>query len=256
MTLPTLFISHGSPMMAVEAGATGAFFRKLGAELPRPKAILCVSAHWMTEAPAVAGTVKPETIHDFYGFPEALYRIRYPVPGAADLATRTQALLQAAGAGCVVDPEYGLDHGAWVPLSYLYPAADIPVAQLSVQPYQDAAWHFRLGEALAPLREEGVLILGSGSSTHNLRELYRGSDAVVPWAAAFDDWLGQTLEEGKVAEGLDWVETAPQALRAHPTPEHFLPLFVPWGASKGAAARRIHSGFSSGSLSLSAFAFD
>ncbi len=253
MTLPTLFISHGSRMMAVEAGKTGDFLRKLGEELPRPKAILCVSAHWMTEAPVVAGTAKPETIHDFYGFPEALYRIRYPAPGAADLAMRTQELLQ--GTGCVIDPDYGLDHGAWVPLSYLYPKADIPVAQLSVQPYRDAAWHFRLGEALAPLREEGVLILGSGSSTHNLRELHRGSDAVVPWAAAFDDWLGRTLEDGKTVEALDWVEAAPQALRAHPTPEHFLPLFVPLGAAHGAAGRRINTGFSSGTLSLSAFAF-
>ena len=254
-TFDSYFLSHGSPMLAVDAGEAGACWHRLGESLPRPDAVLCISAHWNTRGPAVGGAARPETIHDFYGFPEPLYRISYPTPGAPDLAERVATMLAAAGMPCAVDPDYGLDHGAWVPLRSLYPAG-IPVAQLSVQPYRDARWHHAMGRALAPLRTEGVLLLGSGGATHNLREMAREGGAATPWARAFDDWLAAALAAGREDELLDWQRTAPDARRAHPSPEHFLPLFVAYGAA-GPAARgeRIYTGFSLGSLSMAAFRF-
>ena len=249
------FVSHGSPMLALDAGEAGAFWHALGHTLPRPEAVLCVSAHWNTTVPVVGGAARPQTIHDFYGFPEPLYRISYPTPGAPVLAQRTAALLAAAGVPCAIDPDYGLDHGAWVPLRSLYPEG-IPVAQFSVQPRLDARWHCRLGRALMPLRAEGVLLLASGGATHNLREMSREGGAALPWARAFDDWLAVALAAGSEDELLDWQRTAPDARRAHPSPEHFLPLFVAYGAA-GPAARgeRIYSGFSLGSLSMAAYRF-
>ncbi len=254
--LPSVFVSHGAPTLALEPGDTGDFLRQLGTALPRPKAILCVSAHWTTGDPAVSTAAQPETIHDFGGFPEALYRIAYSAPGAPELAARVNTLLDAAGISNGSDPGRGLDHGAWVPLRLMYPAADIPTTQLSVQPHRDATWHYRLGAALAPLREEGVLILASGGAVHNLRELAWGGGATPDWAQAFDDWLAGALAEGRMAELLDWKHAAPAARRAQPTDEHFLPLFVAWGAG-GAKARgeRLHRGFTFGSLSMAAFRF-
>jgi 4,5-DOPA dioxygenase extradiol len=254
--LPSIFISHGSPTLALDPGEAGAFWRKLAQSLPRPKAVLCVSAHWYTHAPLLCTAERPETIHDFYGFPEPMYRLRYPAPGAPALAKRAMALLHAAGIPAAAEPEYGLDHGAWVPLQFLYPDADVPVAQLSVQPYRDARWHQRMGAALAPLKDEGALILGSGGATHNLRELVRGGAAVPSWAEAFDEWLAKALAEGDEEELLDWETKAPHAQRAHPSPEHFLPLFVAWGAAgKGATGERLYRDFTMGGLSMAAFRF-
>lgn len=255
--LPTLFLSHGSPALSLDPGATGAFWQRLGAALPRPEAVLCVSAHWMTEAPAVSAPARNGTIHDFFGFPEPLYRMAYPAPGAPTLAERVAALLEGAGIGAAIDPDRGLDHGAWVPLRLLYPAADIPVIQLSIQPERDAAWHDRLGAALAPLRREGVLILASGGAVHNLRAIQRQGGPPPAWAEAFDDWLAAALAEGRRDELLDWLARAPYAREAQPTPDHFLPLFVALGAA-GPAARgeRLHHGFTLGTLSMAAFRFD
>ncbi|HVA15775.1 MAG TPA: class III extradiol ring-cleavage dioxygenase [Stellaceae bacterium] len=254
--LPTLFISHGAPPLALAPGAIGDFWRALAESLPRPSAVLAVSAHWFTDLPLVASTDKPETIHDFYGFPDEFYRIAYPAPGAPELAARAVELMRAAGIPAAADPNYGLDHGAWVPLRSFYPEADVKVAQLSVQPVRDARWHYRIGAALAPLREEGVLILATGGATHNLRELDPRGGAPPQWAEAFDDWLGEALEAGRLEDLLDWQTKAPNARRAHPSPEHFLPLFVALGAAGEAAkAERIHRGFSLGGLSMSAFRF-
>ncbi len=254
--IPSVFVSHGAPTLALDPGDTGDFLRRLGVTLPRPKAILCVSAHWTTGDPTVSTAVQPETIHDFGGFPEALYRITYPAPGAPELAGRVRGLLDAADIPSGLDSGRGLDHGAWVPLRLMYPNADIPTTQLSVQPQRDAAWHYRLGAALAPLREEGVLVLASGGAVHNLRELAWGGGATPDWARAFDDWLAGALAEGRVTEAQDWKHAAPMARRAQPTDEHFLPLFVAWGAG-GAQARgeRLHHGFTFGSLSMAAFRF-
>src|SRR5579883_1401952 len=185
--LPSLFVSHGAPTLALDPGETGAFWERLARELPRPEAVLCVSAHWTTEAPAVNAAPRNATIHDFYGFPEPLYRIAYPAPGAPALADRVAGLIAAAGLPVAVDGARGLDHGAWVPLRSMYPAADIPTIQLSVQPDRDARWHHRLGTALAALPAEGVLVLASGGAVHNLRGLAWSGGATPAWAQAFDD---------------------------------------------------------------------
>jgi len=254
--LPTVFVSHGSPMLALDPGATGGFWEQLAATLPRPQSVLCISAHWMTTTPATSLAERPETIHDFYGFPAPMYEISYQAPGAPALAKRAAALIEKAGLPVALDPERGLDHGAWVPLRSMYPAADVPVTQLAVQPRRDAAWHVRVGAALAPLREEGVLILGSGSATHNLRELIRDGGGVPDWARAFDEWLQVRIETGDTKALVDWEHQAPQARRAHPTEEHFLPLFVALGAGgPHARGRRIHQGFTLGGLSMAAFEF-
>ena len=254
--LPSFFLSHGSPMLALDPGATGAFWAELGRSLPRPAAVLCVSAHWMTAAPALSRAEHPSTIHDFYGFPEPLYGLRYEPPGAPALADRAAALLQAAGLSPALDPARGLDHGAWVPLRSIYPKADVPVTQLAIQPRRDARWHFKLGEALAPLRQENILILASGGAVHNLRDLARAGGAPPAWAREFDDWLATTIAAGDTEALLDW-EKSPEARRAHPSEDHFLPIFVAMGAAgRGARGERIHRGFELGSLSLAAFRFD
>ena len=255
--LPAIFVSHGAPTLALDPGATGAFWEELGKSLPRPEAVLCVSAHWMTPAPATSRAAQPETIHDFYGFPEPLYRLFYPAPGAPLLAERAAELLTAAGMPVAIDPERGLDHGAWVPLRSLYPAAEIPVTQLSIQFERDAAWHYRMGEALAPLRREKILVLASGGAVHNLREIAWNSDEPPAWARQFDEWLAAAIAAGATETLVDWERTAPGPRRAHPTPDHFWPLFVALGtAGKGARGERIHTGFTHGSLSMAAFRFD
>ena len=250
-----IFVSHGSPMLALDPGESGRFWAALAASLPRPDAVLCVSAHTMTKAPLVGASPAPETIHDFYGFPAPLYEQRYKTPGAPDLARRAVELLGKAGIPCAVDPELGLDHGAWVPLRSMYPGG-IPVAPVAVQPYLDAAWHCRMGRALAPLADEGVLVLGTGGAVHNLRDLRREGGPTPAWAANFDEWLARTLADGDEAEFLDWERSAPDARVAHPTQEHFLPIFVAYGAAgPGARGTRIHQGFTLGSMSMAAYRF-
>ncbi|HXP12957.1 MAG TPA: class III extradiol ring-cleavage dioxygenase, partial [Stellaceae bacterium] len=207
-TLPTIFLSHGSPMLALDSGAPGKFWQQLGRELPLPDAVLAVSAHWTTETPTVSSTVTNATIHDFHGFPAPLYQISYPAPGAPDLAQRVTGLLKAAKIPVGIDPARGLDHGAWVPLRDMYPLANMKVAQLSVQPHQDAAWHVALGRALAPLAAENVLVLASGGAVHNLREMDREGGPTPAWAANFDDWLAKTLTAGNEADFIDWTRKA------------------------------------------------
>ena len=229
----TLFLSHGSPMTALGGDPLSQVWTKLAATLPRPSAIVMVSAHWMTRDPAVGGSAQPETIHDFGGFPDELYRLLYPAPGAPALAQRIVQLLGEsgiAGIGAAIDAQRGIDHGAWVPLRTLFPAADVPLVQLSVQPERDARHHFALGAALAPLAAENVLIVASGHMTHNLGEYMRGRPRARP-SEEFRDWVHQRLVAGESDELLDWQSRAPHARFAHPTPEHFLPLFVALGAA-------------------------
>jgi 4,5-DOPA dioxygenase extradiol len=253
--LPSVFVSHGAPTLAIEKNDTVEFLRRLGAELGRPRAILCVSAHWATRAPTLSAAERPETIHDFGGFPAELYRVRYDAPGAPRLAARAAELLKAAGVESEVSKERGLDHGAWVPLSLMYPEADVPVTQLSVQPRAGADAHFRIGQALAPLRREGVLILATGGATHNLRHLGRGHEA-PEWAARFDEWLDEKIRRGSYEELLDYRRLAPHAELAHPTDEHLLPLFVAAGAGGAKSpGRGLHRGWTHGSLSMAAYAF-
>lgn len=259
MTAPatTLFVSHGSPTLILEDVPATRFLRQLGAMVARPKAIVAVSAHWMTRGPAASSAARPETVHDFHGFPPALYALQYPAPGAPDVAQRIAAALHAAGMAAALDPAQGLDHGAWVPALLAWPAADIPILQLAVQPYMDAAHHVAMGRALAPLAAEGILVLASGSATHNLRALARDRhDQVADWAQRFDDWLVDRVEAGDVEALVDWKRQAPMAQMAHPTAEHFLPLFVALGAAgEGVKGRALHRSFTHGALSMTSFAF-
>lgn len=202
----------------------------LAAQLLRPTAIVAVSAHWTTRQPTLGGSAQPETIHDFGGFPEELYRLRYPAPGAPALAQRIEKLLADGGIASRIDAQRGIDHGAWVPLRTLFPAADVPVLQLSVQPELDARHHFALGAALAPLAADNILIVASGHLTHNLGEYLRGRPRARE-TVAFRDWVHERLLAGDSDALLDWLERAPQARFAHPSPEHFLPLFVALGAA-------------------------
>jgi 4,5-DOPA dioxygenase extradiol len=256
---PSVFVSHGAPTLAIEENETVTFLKKLGAELGKPRAILCISAHWGTPVPTVSGALKPETIHDFGGFPEALYRMRYPAPGAPDLATRAAGLIKEAGIEASISPDRGLDHGAWVPLMLIYPEADIPVTQLSVQPQSSPAAHFRVGQAIAPLRREGVLILATGSATHNLSRIGRDGSIIPEWAAQFDEWLYQKITGGSDEELMNYRQLAPHARLAHPTDEHLLPLFVAMGAGAHVEKARgvcLHRGWTHGSLSMAAYRFD
>ena len=257
--LPALFISHGAPTLPLEDSPARHFIEGLGSELPKPRAILAVSAHWETERPAVSAVERPETIHDFHGFPQALYRLQYPAPGAPDLAQRVVELLGATGMGADVDRTRGLDHGAWTPLLLMYRQADIPVTQLSIQPQQGPEYHWRIGQALRPLREEGVLILASGIATHNLREFRANArdGETASWALAFGEWLADTLEQGRTDELLQYRARAPEAVRNHPTDEHLLPVFVAAGVgTPGAAPKRIHSSYAYGVIGMDAYRFD
>jgi 4,5-DOPA dioxygenase extradiol len=263
--LPALFVSHGSPMHALEAGRAGAAWAALGRELSRPKAVLIASAHWESEWPMLTTAARPETIHDFGGFPQPLYEIRHPVPGAPDVAQRAIDLIRAAGIAANGNGCRGLDHGAWVPLLHMYPDADVPVVQVSLQPQLGATHHLRLGEALAPLREEGVLIIGSGHLTHNLREwiafarrngMQPAETEAEPYVREFGDWVDAALRNDDRDGLARWLEIAPHARRAHPSDEHFLPLPFAFGAA-GRAARveRIDLGVDSGVLAMDAYAF-
>ena len=257
-TLPSLFLSHGSPMMALEDSPTARFLDGLGTLLPKPRAVLIASAHFTADSPTLTSNLAPETIHDFGGFPRPLYEIRYPAPGAPALAAEIAERLGAAGFDSRVDERTGIDHGAWVPLRRMYPQADIPVVALSVSPAQTAAWHYRLGLALAPLREQGVLVIGSGGYSHNLRELdWRHADApAYSWVQAFTEDLSGKLLAGDLEGALDW-RSLPEAQRNHPTTEHLYPLYVALGAGGiGGRATRLHHAVQMGGMAMDAFAFD
>ena len=257
--LPALFISHGSPMLAFDDSPARRFLLELGRKLPRPKAVIVVSAHWESMGgPAVSLAARPETIHDFGGFPAPLYAIRYPARGAPDTAARAAELLEQSGFTVKRSTDRGLDHGAWVPLRLMYPDADIPIAQISVLRGATPAEHERLGRALASLRDEGVLIVGSGSLTHNLYE-FRGNDIDAPvptWVSDFDAWMMEMLRDNRRDALLDYRAQAPHAVRNHPTEEHLLPLFVAMGAGgENAKAERIHASYEYGVLAMDVYSF-
>lgn len=252
---PALFVSHGSPMFAVEPGLLGANLRRLGQSLKDVSAVLVVSPHWQTHGVRVGAAPTPATMHDFGGFPAVLYQLRYEPPGAPDLAIQTQRLLGEAGFTASLDGQRGLDHGAWVPLLHLLPEANVPVFQVSLPVDLDTAGALRLGRALAPLRDQGVLVMGSGSLTHNLHEF--GSAIADPeYAQQFADWVRQAVLARDVQALLDYRERAPYARRAHPTQEHYLPLLVALGASDEAdAPERVEGGMTYRVLSMDSFAF-
>lgn len=253
---PSLFVSHGSPMMAVLDHPSSQFWAGLGQRFEKPKAILAVSAHWETEVPTVSIASRPETIHDFGGFPRKLYELQYPAPGAPELARKIQAIIKAAGGDCEIT-DRGLDHGTWVPLMRAYPKADVPILQLSLQSYLPAEWQMKLGEVLAPLRDEGVMIFASGAITHNLRAFFGGKleldTPILPWVADFIGWMREKLDQGDREALVKWESLAPHAAENHPSPEHLLPLFFALGA--GGKATRLHDSVTYGVLAMDAYAF-
>jgi 4,5-DOPA dioxygenase extradiol len=256
--LPTIFLSHGSPMHALDAGGAGSAWRAIAESLPKPRAVLVASAHWETSLPMLSGAERPETIHDFSGFPPALYRLQYAAPGSPALAQQVAELLKAAGHAPSVNGCRGLDHGAWVPLRWMYPEHDVPIVQISVQPSLGTEHHLRLGETLAPLADDGVLVIGSGHVTHNLRDwaMHRNDAASLDYVAQFADWLHQRLAAGDRDAVLAYRDRAPSAVRSHPSEEHFLPLFVAWGTA-GADPRvtRVFSAIEGAALAMDAYSF-
>lgn len=258
--LPSLFISHGSPMTALQPGQVGMRLQALAGELPRPRAIVVATAHWLTHAPAVGAAARPQTVHDFGGFPPALYALDYPAPGDPALAADVAQRLTTAGLAPTLDPARGLDHGVWVPLRLLYPQADIPVVPVSIQPRHGPAQAYALGRALAALRAQGVLLVGSGSVTHNLHDSRAGygEGREAPYVRPFIGWIEQRLRADDIDALLDYRRQAPHAARAHPTDEHLLPLFFAMGAAGGAAlaATRIDAGIDLGFLAMDLYRFD
>jgi 4,5-DOPA dioxygenase extradiol len=257
---PVLFISHGMPNIALNPGRTGAFWQQLGRDMDCPRAIICLSAHLEATRPLVTTDPYPDTIHDFSGFPRALYEIRYPAPGDPDLAEHVITNLQQAGYDAAPLEHRGLDHGVWVPLRSMFPRADVPVIQLSLQTAEPPAYQVALGHALAPLRDQGVLIIGSGGATHDLSGMAGNLIDAPPadHAAAFDQWLADTVATGDIDQLVDYRRQAPHADRNHPYPaEHFLPLLVAAGAAaETPAGIGLFRRFAYGVLSLAAYRWE
>ncbi|MGB8601298.1 MAG: class III extradiol ring-cleavage dioxygenase [Rhizomicrobium sp.] len=250
---PVLFLSHGAPTLPFDSCAAGDFLRALGHTLKKPKAIIAVSAHWDTPTPMLNAPLANRTIHDFYGFPKPLYDLRYEPPGAMGLANQIGDRLAAAGISAAIDESRGLDHGAWVPLMLMFPNADIPVTQLSVQSGAGPAHHIAVGRTLAAFRKDNVLIMASGSLVHNLRELAPLGTEEPFWVSEFSDWFKSRLEANDETALCDYRLLAPYARRAHPQEDHILPLFVAYGA--GNKAKRLHASTTFGTLRMDAYAF-
>ena len=250
---PVFFIGHGSPMNAIEDNAFTREWQRIGASLPRPKAILSVSAHWFTEGTRVSTAAENRIIYDMYGFPEALYRVTYPAPGTPATAARA---LQLLGGRAEADPSWGLDHGSWSVLKHLYPAADVPVFQVSVNYALTPEEHFAVGRALQPLREEGVLILASGNVVHNLGRVSWGQEGGYPWADTFDAAIRDAVRAGDFARAVHYPELGEPARLAVPTPDHYAPLLVALGAADPADALQVsNDARTMGSLSMTSYLF-
>lgn len=254
-----LFVPHGAPTFVLRPGAAGAALARAGAGLPRPRALVVVSAHWDTARPMVGFSRRPETLHDFRGFPDALYELSYPATGCREAAAEVQAALLAAGFAAGVDENRGLDHGAWIPLMLMFPDGDVPVIPLSIQSHEGPQHHLRLGRALAPLAAKGFLLLASGNLTHNLRDYHlaysRGGQAPA-YVRAFPDWIWQQIKARDTEALLDYRLRAPDARAAHPSDEHLLPLYVALGAGgEAAGAKRLHVGVDDYVMAMDMFAF-
>jgi len=249
--MPALFVGHGNPMYAITANPYAKRWRKIGLDLPRPKAILCISAHWFVRRSAVTAMEKPRTIHDFGGFPAELFAVQYAAPGSPELARRVQQLLQPVPVS--LNEHWGLDHGAWAPLRHLYPQADVPVIQLSLDATQPAEFHYELGQRLSPLRDEGVLLLGSGNLIHNLQEYSWNDEHAAPadWALHFEHEARALMDSDKEHLLVHYQQMGRNAMLAIPTPEHYLPLLYVLGTrQKGEAISYPVEGFDGGSMSM------
>lgn len=247
--MPVLFVGHGNPMNAIQDTVFSTTWDALGRRLPRPQAILCISAHWLTNGDTrVSVTDNPATIHDFYGFPDPLYEQRYRAPGAPDAARQVMAMVDARA--IVADDEWGLDHGAWSVLIRMFPEADIPVFQLSLDYQLPPREHFRLARQLKPLRDNGVLVIGSGNLVHNLGAMQKGAPP-YDWAVAFDAWVTAGMDRGDDLAVVDFQKTGDLARNAHPTWDHFLPLIYALG-QRDPADRLLYfnEGFDLASISM------
>lgn len=262
--MPTLFVSHGAPTFALEPGHAGEQLTALGRTLDKPRVVVIVSPHWRTRSVEVTSSSTLETIHDFGGFPSALYQIQYPAVGDPSFAQRTVDVLSHAGIEAKLNMRRGLDHGAWVPLLHLYPDADVPVAQVSMPvqldsggPAQlDSEGAYRLGQALAPLAQEGALIIGSGSLTHNLYEFRGDATQEAPYAREFTTWVRSAVTNNQVDRLRRTLELAPHAQRAHPTDEHLLPLLIALGSALDTSkATVLDGGIRHGVLAMESYLF-
>jgi 4,5-DOPA dioxygenase extradiol len=257
--MPTMFVPHGAPTFALRPGAAGAALATIAKKLPAPRAIIIISPHWDTAVPTVGSSAQPETVHDFGGFPEELYRIQYPATGCPEGAQEVMQAIQAAGLPVELAPRQGLDHGAWVPLRLMFPEADVPVIPLSLQSRAGPQQAYRLGQALAGLGEKGFLVIGSGNLTHNLQDYFvahRNDGQTPSYVRDFAEWIADRVENQGIEELLNYRVTAPSATRAHPTDEHLLPLYVAWGAAGAEAkAERFYSGIDDYVLAMDAYTF-
>ena len=256
---PALFVSHGSPMIAIEDDPWGHALRDFGSRLPRPRAAVVVSGHFEAPGPVrVTAAARPGTIHDFSGFPEELYRLRYPAPGEPELARRAVELLETAGIPAVPDSDRGFDHGAWVPLRFLFPDADVPVIEVSQPSDRSPRRMMEIGAALSSLRDEAVMVVGTGGVVHNLRRFDPGAGpdvSVAEWAKEFESWFVEKLDAMDVEALADYRRRAPHAALAVPTPEHFDPVFAVLGsAGPGERATTVYEGFRYGTISMRSFA--
>lgn len=254
---PILFVSHGSPAMAIEESATRAFLSRLGNTIPTPKAIVVFSAHFdVADDVVVTSGDNPATIHDYFGFPEALYALNYPTLGAPKLAKKIVGLLNKDGIKSRLDAKRGLDHGAWIPMKLIFPKANIPIVQISINSQLGPTAHYRLGQCLSVLREQDVLIVGSGGISHNLRELFahKPDPDRVKKVNLFTEWFYENLQTGNIKNLLNYVDEAPYPLFNHPTQEHLLPLFCILGsATDSETIKRIHQSVESEILALDAY---
>ena len=254
-----LFVPHGSPMFALQPGAAGAAMSQLAARLPTPRAIVVVSPHWETALPTVGTGTRLDTIHDFGGFDSRLYDIQYPATGCPEAARQVVAALQAGGLPVATDAERGLDHGAWVPLRQMFPDADVPVVPLSVQHHGGPAHAYRVGQALAPLAQQGVLVVGSGNVTHNLRDWQMASLLGTPTPAyvqAFADWVHTHMLARNHQTLLDYRHQQPAGSLAHPRDEHLLPLFTALGAAgPNAQPEAFYRGISDHVIAMDGYCF-
>jgi len=256
---PGLFVPHGAPTFAQRPGAAGAALTQAAASLARPRAVIIASAHWDTEVPTVGAAARPQTIHDFRGFPRDLNLIRYPATGCQEASVEVAAALRSAGFDAACDASRGLDHGAWIPLRLMFPDAEVPVIPLSIQADESPQHHLSVGRALAPLAARGFLVIGSGNLTHNLSDFqlaHRSAGPSPTYVRRFADWIWQRIEAGDEASLLDYRRLAPCAARAHPQQDHLLPLYVALGAAGGRGRpERIHAGVDDYVLAMDAFAF-
>lgn len=254
-SLPVLFIGHGSPMNAIAVNGYTQMLNKLGEELPRPNAVLCVSAHWMTEGTWITSMDRPKTIHDFYGFPQALFDVQYPAPGAPGIAEKISATIKDPP----VNPDremWGLDHGTWAVLKHMWPKADVPVMQLSLHLEQPPEYHYLVGQKLRGFRDQGVMIIGSGNLVHNLRQInWTEKSPAFPWAVEYDQWTKEKLETRDDRALIHDFRKTEAAKLSVPTLEHYLPLLYVLGASEGEKPRFVFDEIHHSSIGMRSFIF-